>query len=78
MKDGIPSLLIAYLIMVVYQLYLEMLVGPLLPTQNPQGVDNVVFVTERSSSVLGRSSNSSDQPPSYDSLVETHKQHVRT
>ena len=78
MKDGIPSLIITYLIVVVYQLYLEMLQGPLLPTLNPHGVDNVVFVTEGSSSVLGRSSNSSDQPPSYDSLVETHKQHVRT
>ena len=78
MKDGIPSIFIAYLIMVVYQLYLEMLLGPLLPTQNPQGVDNMVFITERSSSILGRSSISSDQPPSYDSLVEIHKQHVRT
>ena len=82
-KEGIPALIIAYLITVVYTLYLQMLDKTNPDTEDPSlgpstlyGTDNVVFVTEASSSVVG--SRAEDHPPSYDSLVIAHKQHRRT
>ena len=82
-KEGIPALVITYLITVVYTLYLQMLEKTDLVTDPPTpgastlyGTDSVVFVTEDSSSVVGR--RPEDYPPSYDSLVQAHKQHIRT
>ena len=83
MKEGIPALLITYLITVVYTLYLHMLaktnpdeVSPAAGLSTLYGTDNVVFVTEASSSVVG--STPRDSPPSYDSLVQAHKEHMST
>jgi hypothetical protein len=63
MKEGIPALLTTYLITVVYTLYLHMLT-------------KTNDVIEASSSVVG--STPCDSPPSYDSLVQAHKQHIST
>ena len=83
MKEGIPALLTTYLITVVYTLYLHMLTKTNPDEESPAaglstlyGTDNVVFVTEASSSVVG--STPRDSPPSYDSLVQAHKQHIST
>ena len=83
MKEGIPALLITYLITVVYTLYLHMLTNTNPDEESPSaglptlyGTDNVVFVTEASSSVVG--STPRDSPPSYDSLVQAHKEHMST
>ena len=83
MKEGIPALVITYLITVVYTLYLQMLekTDPVTdpPTPGPStlyGTDSVVFVTEDSSSVVGR--RPEDYPPSYNNLVQEHKQHIKT
>ena len=82
-KEGIPALVITYLITVVYTLYLQMLekTDPVTdpPTPGPStlyGTDSVVFVTEDSSSVVGR--RPEDYPPSYNNLVQEHKQHIKT
>ena len=82
MKEGIPALIISYLIMVVYYLYLHMVAkispdveSPLPGSTTLYGTDSVVFVTDASSSVLG--STKTDSPPSYDSLVQAHKEHVQ-
>ena len=83
MKEGIPTLLITYLVTVVYTLYLHMSKTspdeetPAQGSDTLYGTDNVVFVTEASSSVVGTAL-TRDSPPSYDSLVQAHKDHVRT
>ena len=41
------------------------------------GTANVVFVTEASSSVIGAKP-LHDTPPSYESLVQAHKDHVQS
>ena len=88
MKEGIPALIISYLIIVVYYLYLHMVakISPDVESPPPgstalYGTDNVVFVSDASSSVLGNTATSvggtaTDSPPSYDSLVQAHKEHV--
>ena len=82
--EGIPSFLILYLVTVVYSLYLQML-GKTSPDEesSPQGsgtlygTSNVVFVTEASSSVIGAKP-LHDKPPSYENLVQAHKDHVQS
>merc|ERR1711892_129925 len=81
MKEGIPALIISYLIMVVYYLYLHMVAkispdveSPLPGSTTLYKTGSVVFVTDASSSVLG--STKTDSPPSYDRLVQAHKEHV--
>merc|ERR1719369_500092 len=79
--EGIPALLITYIISVVYTLHLQMLPKTLFepePSSSSStlyGTDSVVFVTEASSSVVG---SRAELPPSYDSLVQAHKEHMRT
>eukprot|EP00092_Neocalanus_flemingeri_P030037 GFUD01032611.1.p1 GENE.GFUD01032611.1~~GFUD01032611.1.p1 ORF type:complete len:193 (-),score=40.13 GFUD01032611.1:49-627(-) len=83
-KEGIPALLITYLITVVYTLYLQMLGKTSVDVESPAqesdtmyGTANMVFVTDASSSIVGTTP-TRDFPPSYESLVVAHKEHVST
>ena len=89
MKEGIPALVITYLVSVVYYLYLNMVANSSPDVESPPpgpttlyGTDNVVFLTDKSSSVAGNTAtkvgtSAADSPPPYESLVEAQKQHMQ-
>ena len=76
--------MILYLVTVAYSLYLQMLVKTSPDEESSpkgsgalHGTSHVVFVTEASSSVTGAKT-THDTPPSYESLVQAHKDHVQS
>merc|ERR1712156_206461 len=87
--EGIPIIITAYLIQVVYTLYCVMVdsrregnVDSEQATASAAldtlyGTSNVVFVSENSNSVVGSVTPSlQDAPPAYESLVASTKQHL--
>ena len=78
MKEGVPVVLISYAVTLVYALYLELGTTQAASSDGSRsqyGGSGVVWLTENSSSVAG--GDLRDQPPSYDSLVQVHKQHTQ-